>query len=286
MRVERYNTKNLYVWDRETALYEMLSEQKFDFLCIDKLYKRENALNNLFDTTVAIGEDRQFVFENIAKCNKLVFEDICCYTYERRDGSAMDKIFSEKNVVNYNVAKNMCEYDRIFLVDSLSATAIVDIMVDHAIKLRDEGKTAEEIVSELEELRARTTIYIGLDTLEYLYKGGRLNRATATLGEIANLKPSITVSRDGKVTMYKKSIGKNKAIATIVKSVEDNAPDPAFPIYTVYTANTANSEKLASKLETAGYKVNGTKHLGCTIGAHLGPNIYGIVYIATNPQSL
>ena len=67
-------------------------------------------MNNLFDTTVAIGEDRQFVFENIAKCNKLVFEDICCYTYERRDGSAMDKIFSEKNVVNYNVAKNMCEY--------------------------------------------------------------------------------------------------------------------------------------------------------------------------------
>ena len=185
-----------------------------------------------------------------------------------------------------NIAKNMCEYDRIFLVDSLSATAIVDIMVDYAIKLRDEGKTAEEIVAALEDLRSRTTIYIGLDTLEYLYKGGRLNRATATIGEIANLKPSITVSRDGKVTMYKKSIGKNKAIATIVKSVEDNAPDPAFPIYTVYTANTANSEKLASKLETAGYKVNGTKHLGCTIGAHLGPNIYGIVYIATNPQSI
>lgn len=110
MRVERYNTKNLYVWDRKTALYEMLSEQKFDFLCIDKLYKRENILNNLFDTTVAIGEDRQFVFENIVKCNKLVFEDICCYIYERRDGSAMDKIFSEKNVVNYNVAKKMCEY--------------------------------------------------------------------------------------------------------------------------------------------------------------------------------
>lgn len=185
-----------------------------------------------------------------------------------------------------NIAKGMCEYDRIFLVDSLCATAVIDIMVDLAIKLREEGKTAEEIVAELEDLRARTTVYIGLDTLEYLYKGGRLSRASATIGEIANLKPSITVSREGKVTMYKKSIGRNKAIATLVKSVEDNAPDPAFPVYTLYTANTGNCEKLTAKLNAAGYNVAATKHLGCTIGAHLGPNIYGVVYVASKPQTI
>ncbi|MBE5934311.1 MAG: DegV family protein [Lachnospiraceae bacterium] len=185
-----------------------------------------------------------------------------------------------------NIAKDMCDYDKIYLVDSLSATAIVDTMVDYAIKLINEGKSAPEIVEALEDLRSRTTIYIGLDTLEYLYKGGRLNRATAAIGEIANLKPSVSVNREGSVVMYKKSIGKNKAIATIVNSIAANEPDPEFPFYTLYTLNTDNCEKLQAKIEKAGFKVKAMKHLGCTIGAHLGPNIYGVGYIAKKPQEL
>ena len=109
MKVERYNTKRRFVWNRQEAIFEMLSEKRFDFLCIDKLYKREQVIDHLFDTKIAIGEDRQFVFENINVCNKVVYEDICCYVYDRRDGSAMVSQFTEKNIVNYNVAKKMCD---------------------------------------------------------------------------------------------------------------------------------------------------------------------------------
>ena len=185
-----------------------------------------------------------------------------------------------------NIAKEMCDYDKIYIVDSLSATFIINIMVDYALELINKGRSATDIVTELEKLRDRTTIYIGLDTLEYLYKGGRLNRATATIGEIANLKPSITVNRAGAVAMYKKSIGKNKAMATLVKAMDSHKPDPNFPIYTVYSKGTDNCAKLEEKIAKAGYTITKRGQLGCTIGAHLGPNIYGVIYISSDKQDL
>lgn len=73
------------------------------------------------------------------------------------------------------VVKGLGEYDNVFVVDSRTATLCQKLLVLHAAKLRDEGKTAEQIVSALEQLRGRVRVYAGLDTLEYLRKGGRLD---------------------------------------------------------------------------------------------------------------
>lgn len=106
-----------------------------------------------------------------------------------------------------NMAKNMVEYDKIHIVDSLGATHFNRILADHALKLVKEGYTAEKIVEELESLKKRIRVAAAVDTLEYLCKGGRVSRAAAVIGEVARIKPMISVV-DGEVVVIGKCMGK------------------------------------------------------------------------------
>ena len=72
------------------------------------------------------------------------------------------------------IAKEMCEYAPIHIVDSRSATAGMQILVNFACKLRDSGLPAEDIAGEVERLREKVRIFAVIDTLEYLRRGGRL----------------------------------------------------------------------------------------------------------------
>ena len=69
-------------------------------------------------------------------------------------------------------------------------------MIDKAIEMIKEGKEAKEIVTYLEEMRSHIKILAAVDTLEYLCKGGRVSKTTAAIGEMANIKPIVTVSLD------------------------------------------------------------------------------------------
>ena len=180
-----------------------------------------------------------------------------------------------------HLAKNMADYDEIYIVDSLSTAHGIRLLTDYGMLLRDNGESAADIVQKLEELTGRIQIVAGVDTLEYLYKGGRLNKATAAIGELANLKPIISVKQtDGTVYVPGKCIGKNKAIQFILKYIEEHTWDTLFPIYSLYSHGTENCEKLESKLEAAGYTVDSRIQIGSSIGAHIGPGAFGIIYIS------
>jgi len=92
------------------------------------------------------------------------------------------------------LAKNMVDYEGIHLIDSLAATHPIRILADHACELRAEGMTAQEICQSVEELKSRVRVMAALDTLEYLCRGGRISRTTATIGEMANLKPVVMIT--------------------------------------------------------------------------------------------
>ncbi|MBQ3029813.1 MAG: DegV family protein [Agathobacter sp.] len=178
------------------------------------------------------------------------------------------------------LAKNMAEYDEIYLVDTLSATRAIRIMAEYACKLRGEGKTAAEIAAELDEFKSRIVIYAALDTLEYLYKGGRLNKATAAVGELANLKPIITVNEEGKIGVPAKALGRNKALASLTKLITEKGIDSSFPVYSIYAYGEENTEKLEQKLETSGVSITKRLQVGATIGSHIGPGAYGLIFVA------
>lgn len=178
------------------------------------------------------------------------------------------------------IAKTMADYDDIHIIDSLAASCMIKILADYACVLAKENIPAGEIVAKVEELRSRVTLFAGLDTLEYLCKGGRLSKSAAAIGELANIKPVITVTKEGSVGILGKCLGKNKAIAQIFKHVQETGADSSFPLYTIYTHGTENCSLLEEKLQENGYAVSQRLQVGATIGAHIGPEAFGVVFVS------
>lgn len=181
-----------------------------------------------------------------------------------------------------SVVKAMGEYDNVYLVDSLSATLGQKLLVLHGAWLRDRGFPAAEIAARLTNLRSRIRIYAGLDTLEYLQKGGRLSKAAAGIGALARIKPVITVNPQGGVAVAGKCLGKSKAMSQIASLLEANPPDTRFPVYGVYSSNRDNLDDLRKKIAKTGTEIADDMcfSIGPVIGAHIGPGAYGVVYMA------
>ena len=178
-----------------------------------------------------------------------------------------------------NIAKQMVEYDGIHIVDSRSASHMIGFLARYADQLRSQGSSASEIAAQLEALRDKQVIFAGLQTLEYLYKGGRLSRTSAAIGTVANIKPIITISPEGKIDSFAKAIGVKRAIATIVKQVQAMEIDEDFEIWSLYSAETDNCELLEKAMADIGHPVAGRFQVGPTIGAHTGPGVYGVTFI-------
>lgn len=176
------------------------------------------------------------------------------------------------------MAKEMVDCDNIYIIDTLSVTHLIELMAAYARDLINRGLTAGEIADHCEELKSKVIIYAGVDTLEYLYKGGRLSRASAAVGELAGIKPIITV-KDGRVELIGKSLGKQRAMNTILEKIKSHNIDPDFPMYSLYTCGTENCEALEEKLKSNGYTVADRLQVGATIGAHVGPGVYAVMFV-------
>lgn len=177
------------------------------------------------------------------------------------------------------IAREMVGYDKIHIVDSLTVTAGIRILAELAQKLIGEGKTGAQIAAALEQLKGRVRVVAALDTLEYLAKGGRLGKAAANIGTMFHLKPVICVSSEGTVDVIDKQVGKVRAMQSILSSLRAQPRDPAFPIYTVYAEGEANVEQMEKRMAEAGFVSARRMQIGSTIGAHVGPGAYGVIYV-------
>ena len=87
------------------------------------------------------------------------------------------------------MVRDQLEYKNCYIVDTLCATGGQRILLDEAIRMRDEGKSAKEIFDALEALKTRVNLNTMMNTLEFLYRGGRISKAVYMLGAFARLKP-------------------------------------------------------------------------------------------------
>ena len=172
-------------------------------------------------------------------------------------------------------------YEGAYVVDTRNATGGQRMLVEHAVKLRDEGKSAAEIVAAVEELRGRIVLYACINTLEYLYKGGRISHLSYTLGTLAQIKPIIHVDHHGRVDIPAKAMGMRKGMDHLCKQADAKKPDPDFPLYVMYTDDRSVAETLAVRLAEHGHAIH-EKHIiqvGAAIGSHIGPKACGLVYV-------
>ena len=179
------------------------------------------------------------------------------------------------------MALQMVESDKCFVVDSRNATGGQKLLVEYAVRLREEGLSAVQIVAELEQLRERITVYAKIDSLENLYHGGRISQTVYTVGTLANIKPIIQVDNQGRVTVPAKAMGTRKAMDHVCKLVKQNPPDPQFPVYVLYTDDPEQGKVLEERLQVTGSVAcaTGTVQVGAAIGTHVGCRVAGIAYV-------
>ena len=177
------------------------------------------------------------------------------------------------------LARQMADYEGIHLIDSLTATGVIRVLADYAKGLADQGRSAAEVAALTEVFRSRVHVIAMMDTLEFLQKGGRIGKAAAMLGELARLKPLITLTEEGGVGVIGKTIGKNKAMSAMLKWLDERRLDEEFPRYSVFTSGTENCGQFEEKLAKHGITTVGRLQLGAAIGTHIGPGAFGIVYV-------
>ena len=231
----------------------------------DKFYELLTTNEEVPKTSQPTPQDFVDIFEEVQEKGD---ELICILLSSRLSGTFQSA----------TLAKSIVDYENIHLVDSLGATHMIRIMADYAQELIAEGKKVAEITAALEEMRSKIKVLAVVDTLEYLCKGGRVSRTTAAIGEMAKVKPMITVA-DGEVAVIGKSLGKNKAIGNLLKALEECEVDERFPIYSVSTLGTENCEAFETRLTAAGYQFKERVQIGATIGTHIGPGVFGMIFV-------
>ena len=110
---------------------------------------------------------------------------------------------------------------RVFVVDNGRIATPLHRSILDAIELVEQGYSAPEIRSALEKSRDELTIYIAVQTLEYLRKGGRISGATAAVGTLLNIKPILALTT-GKLESYKKARGMVKAREIMLESIRSD----------------------------------------------------------------
>lgn len=178
--------------------------------------------------------------------------------------------------------RELAESDDCYVMDSKNATGGLRLILEYAARLRDEGKSAKEIIDAVQAMQEKIVLYACMDTLEYLYRGGRISQTVYKLGTLAQVKPIIRVTEQGTIEVPAKVMGMRKGMDWLCKRVEEYKPSAAHNFYAMYTGNRSNGVLLAEKFRAMGYDIPDEKiiNVGAAIGSHVGPNACGMVYVA------
>lgn len=176
------------------------------------------------------------------------------------------------------------EYEgKVFVVDNQRISVTQRQSALDAKEMAEAGLSAEEIVEKLMENKFESSIYIMLDTLYYLKKGGRITPAAAALGTLLRLKPVLQIQGE-KLDAFAKartsSQGKNIMINAIKADIENRfggmeAKD--FWISCAYTKDLESANAWKKELEDAfpGFDIN-MDPLSLSVACHIGPGALAV----------
>ena len=173
--------------------------------------------------------------------------------------------------------KEMGGFDNVYVYDTLCTTIMLELLVREAAKRTH--LSIEELINYVDNLRKRAKLYAGIDTLEYLAKGGRLNTATAAIGSLLKVKPLITISSQGTIDVIGKKIGAKMGIRAVAEMLDLSKVDPEYGVRFLYSYSDENSKDLIGKIGLKEDEIIELTDLGPIVGAHIGPNAYGYVYV-------
>ncbi|MGI6449281.1 MAG: DegV family protein [Desulfitobacteriia bacterium] len=183
---------------------------------------------------------------------------------------------------NALLAASECPEGRIWVVDSQNITAGVGMLAIIAAKMAQDGKNPQEIVAKLEELVPKVKVNFVIDTLEYLYKGGRCNVLQNLLGTALKIRPIIGVEEGSMLVAGKTRGDKKRALNKILEWALEDRQEIDFD--QVFVISSFGGEEEAVYIHDCLSKVLVDKEIivglaGCVISSHCGEKTTGIIYI-------
>ncbi|MFC3861292.1 DegV family protein [Deinococcus antarcticus] len=167
--------------------------------------------------------------------------------------------------------------DRVVVVDSRTVSLSLGMMAVRAAKLAQAGKSAAEIVRELEQVSGRNDLRFTVGTLEFLKANGRIGGAAALLGGLLNIKP-ILVVKNGRVEAGGRARGSKKAVQDIVehtrKFVEEHGGARVAFLSTV--EGEPLMEEIRAGLSGVNFEDFGSYQIGAVVATHAGPGAAGV----------
>lgn len=210
------------------------------------------------------------IFENILKQNKDVIY-IC---------------ISSQLSGTYNSALIARDYllpiykeGKIEVIDSLSATMQQGLLVYEAYKLKENGQTFQDIVNWLKNNLQKFNVWFMVDDLDYLKNGGRISSAEAIIGKTLNIKPILTVNKEGKIVTVEKVRGRKKAMHTITDKFKKQQYDIRDSVVCILHSDCEeDAEILRNEVKEFSPKEILFNEVRTVIGTHTGPNALAIAF--------
>ncbi len=209
--------------------------------------------------------------------------------YERAFAEGADAIVSvhvsgllSGTMKSAQIARDMLPDREIHVVDSLGASMAEGILAGMGVELAAEGRTAAEIAAALEARAPDILLYVALDTLEFLRKGGRISGAQAAIGTLLSVKPIIKV-KHGVVETIDRVRTRAKARERLIELIVERPIERIAILHTISPDVDAFRDAVlarAPELDPADVTI---ALVGPSVGPHLGPGCVGaaILYRAT-----
>lgn len=195
---------------------------------------------------------------------------------------------SSKMSGTYNnalIAKQMIEEEnkeaKIHTIDTVSGSVGEGLLVYKSNKMLKENNTIEEIIDYIEKIKLKVKLWITVDDLNHLRRGGRVSKTSAVIGSILNIKPIITLDEDGKLKVVSKLRGRKKAITYLFNKYVECAKDKENQTVFISSGDAKEDSEYIKKLIITQSKVKEVfiNSIGCVLGSHGGPGALLVAFI-------
>ncbi|WP_425447245.1 DegV family protein [Dethiothermospora halolimnae] len=139
------------------------------------------------------------------------------------------------------------------------------------------GKSFEEIVTQLPKFRDKISVYYVLDTLKYLMKGGRIGKVSGNIGKLLNVKPIISINKEGVYYTYKKVRGRKRSISKVFDIVKNTLEEKKGKVWVLHGGAQEEAQELYEKiLQLPNLIKLEFGDISPVAGVHTGPGLIGV----------
>lgn len=188
--------------------------------------------------------------------------------------------FQAANLAKQDILEEYPDF-KITIIDSKCASMGYGLVVDKLLQMQKNGAPKELIIEAAEFFCRHMKHAVTVQSLDYLYKGGRISRTSAVMGGMLDIKPIIIVNEEGSLVASEKVRGWKKALKRVIELVQENGTQLERQVVGACYGESRESLAPVEKMLTEELHVKGilVNQVGCAIGAHTGPTIIGVVYL-------